>query len=128
MQALALLMPKDLRNLIAKTAGVAGSFVPFGTFCLMLGDVIRVVDSSANPELLHITVQQLFGSTQQLSASQGAAPFVLQHLLTDHHISSYKSVLATAAASMVPLLFMGGRASDYQPVLIQRQTAQGMQT
>ena len=124
-QALAFMLPGFLQQLVNKTAQVAGDFVPFGTFCLMLADAVRIIDSTAQPQLLQITVSQLFKSVQRVGGDEESAPLVIQRFLVDHRVQSYKNVLRTAIQSMVPLLFMGGKISDYQPMLVQRQTPNG---
>ena len=126
LQMLALMLPQTYNNLMHKTAAVAGNFVPFGTYCLMLSDIVRVVDSTSEPQLLQITVQQLLGGAEQLGQQNQAAPYVLQRLLSDHCSSSYTAALRNALHSMVPVLFMGGHTSDYQSILVQRQSATGM--
>ena len=120
------MLPGFLQQLVSRTAQVAGNFVPFGTFCLMLGDAVRVIDSAAQPQLLQITVSQLLKGVQRVGKNEDSAPLVIQRFLVDHHIQSYKNVLRTAIQSMVPLLFMGGKISEYQPMLVQRQTQHGV--
>ena len=105
-----------------KTVQVAGNFVPFGTVCLMLGDAVRIIDSTAQPQLLQTTESQLFNSIQRAGGDEESAPLVIQCFLVDHRVQSYKNVLRTALQSMVPLLFMGGKVSDYQPMVVQRQS------
>lgn len=77
----------------------------------MLGDVVRVVNCAAKPQLLQLTVQQLLGATNQMSQHNDSALFVLSRALSDHCCTSYITGLQTAAKSMVPVLFMGGQAS-----------------
>ena len=91
----------------------------------MLNNMVRIIDSAADSQLLQLTVGQLFSGAQQIGQSKESAPFVLQRFLGDHAIAGYKSMLRDAISSMVPLLFMGGHVSDYQPLLVERQTAHG---
>ena len=91
----------------------------------MLNDVVRIIDSATNPQLLQLTVGQMFSGAKQIGQSKESAPFVLQRFLYDHAIAEYKSMLRNAISSMVPLLFMGGHVSDYQPLLVERQTPNG---
>ncbi|DBA69366.1 TPA: hypothetical protein ACH3X2_012940 [Trebouxia sp. C0005] len=125
-KALACLLPKSLTDLLHRTSSVSSSFAPFGTYCLMLNNMVRIIDSAADSQLLQLTVGQLFSGAQQIGQSKESAPFVLQRFLGDHAIAGYKSMLRDAISSMVPLLFMGGHVSDYQPLLVERQTAHGI--
>ena len=50
---------------------------------------------------------------------------ILHTRLELYRMQSYKDVLRTATQSMVPLLFMGGKMLDYQPMLVQQQTSTG---
>lgn len=103
-----MMMSLALQQLVHRIATVAVGFAPFGTYCLMLGDEIRIIDSIAQPKLLQFTESQLFKAVQNVGKSRGAAPVVQQRFLTEHDIQSYKDVLQTANQSMVPLLFMDG--------------------
>lgn len=125
LQALACVLPQSLSDLLHRTSAVSSSFVPFGTYCLMLNDSVRIIDSAANPRLLHITISQLFSGAKELGQNAESAPFVLKRFLHDHAIAAYKGMLHNAISSMVPLLFMGGHVSDYQPLLVERQTPNG---
>ncbi len=119
-------MPESLQRVLDQTACVAGNFVPFGTYCLILGDAVRIIDSSQSPQLLQLTVQQLFLGAKAVGQSSDVAPMiVMQRLICDHRIAAYKTMLRNAISSMVPLLFMGGKIDDYQPKLVQRQTPNG---
>ena len=120
------MLPGFLQQLVNRTAQVAGDFVPFGTFCLTLGDAVRIIDSTAQPQLLQITVAQLLKGVQRVGTDEDSAPLVIQRFIVDHRIQSYKNVLRAAVQSMVPLLFMGGKVADYQPMLVQRQTQHGV--
>ena len=120
------MLPGFLQQLVDRTAQVAGSFVPFGTFCLMLGSAVRIIDSTAQPQLLQTTVSQLLKHVQCVGNSEDSAPLVIHRFLVDHRMQSYKNVLTTAIQSVRPLLFMGGKTSDYQPMLVQRQTQKGV--
>ena len=119
------MLPAFLQRTISRTSQVAHNFVPFGSFALMLGSAVRIVDSLTQPQLLHLTVSQLLKGIQRVGQQESDAPFIIQRLLLDHRITTYKHELRSSIQSMVPLLFMGGKISDYQPMLIQRQTHNG---
>lgn len=119
-------MPQWFQDVLDRTASVSSRFAPFGTYCLLLNDVVRVIDSRASPQLLHLTIAQLFSGVKQIGQTEHGSSFVLRRFLSDHGIANYKGMLRNAISSMVPLLFMGGHVSDYQPLLVQRQTANGM--
>ena len=119
-------MPASLQRVFDLTAEVAGQFLPFGTYCLMFGDAVRIIDSSQDPQLLQLTAQQLSRGALTVGQSSDIAPMVvMQRFISDHRIAEYKLMLRNAVSSMVPLLFMGGKIEDYQPRLIQRQTPSG---
>ena len=77
------------------------------------------------PQLLHLTVSQLIKGIQRVAKEETGAPIVIQRLLLDHRISTYKDELRSSIQCTIPLLFMGGKIADYQPMLIQRQTQKG---
>ena len=104
---------------------VAKDFVPFGTFCLLLNDKVKVINGMGTSDALAITAKQIFEAAFRIGQSGGAAPFVLRRLLDDHFISEYCSKLQQAVSDLHPVLFFGGTSDDYQQVVMQRQHAEG---
>lgn len=125
LQVLSKILPKTWQNLLLHPVNLACTMTPFGSYCLMSGHVVRLVDSATQPQLLQITFDQLFSKVRVISEKANAAQSVWQRFLSDHRLQSYKDGLHTSLSSMIPILFMGGKISDYQPMLLQRQTADG---
>ncbi|KAA6417639.1 MAG: hypothetical protein FRX49_12431 [Trebouxia sp. A1-2] len=125
-KVLSKILPKTWQNLLLHPVNLACTMTPFGSYCLMSGHVVRLVDSATQPQLLQITFDQLFSKVRVISEKANAAQSVWQRFLSDHRLQSYKDGLHTSLSSMIPILFMGGKISDYQPMLLQRQTADGV--
>lgn len=70
---------RKLAEDLDQTARVAGSFVPLGTYCLILGDAVRVVDSRKSPQLLRLGMQHLFRAAQTIGQSSETASMVPCH-------------------------------------------------
>ena len=94
----------------------------------MLGDVVRVVNSltDADHKLLQLTIGHLLKGFRRVAGDESTQKNVLRRLLGDHGIDGYRAKCRDAIKQTKPLLFMGGKASDYRPKLLQHETSSGM--
>lgn len=93
----------------------------------MLGDTVKLVDTCnpSNSTALQMTAQQLLEGMVVIGRKKKGDYPVRSRLTSDHSIVRYQDGLQAALCSMVPLLFLGGHVSDYQPELVQYYVDQG---
>ena len=124
-QVLSAMLPGNMHRCISSMLAVAKDFVPLGTFCLLLVDKVKVINSMANSDALAITARQMFEAAFQIGQNGAAAPFVLNRFLNDHSMTEYHSKLSQAVADMHPVLFFGGKSDDYEQVVMKRNAVDG---
>lgn len=121
LQALQPVLPAAMRE----TLNTTGNFMPMGMIYLLLGDSIKVIDSTADAAALDYTDAQLFSSVTALIHNRSAQDTFVLRCLRDHTLACYTDKLQEAVACVVPILFMGGSQSDYEAVPIKRISPAG---
>ena len=89
---------------------------------------MRVVNTSTNSDHtpLQLTLRHLLDFLIIVGGNLSTQKNSLRRLLSDHGIAGYRAKCHDAIKQTKPLLFMGGKASDYRPKLLQHETNNGM--